>query len=124
MLHLGCTQTWLRTPCVFIHLLLFIYKSPHPVPPRPAQGNLFAVGDPAQAIYGWRGSNPHFMRKHLHTVHPVLNQHALTVNYRSLPKVVDVAERLWDRFPSQFPHYGKLSANRVHGAGTVVEVRG
>lgn len=49
-------------------------------------GNLFAVGDPDQAIYEWRGANPKiFVDFKAHT-DIILNQ-----NYRSTPDILEVA---------------------------------
>lgn len=59
---------------------------------EPAQ--LFAVGDPDQAIYGWTGSDPRLLtslaaRADVSTVR-------LNMNYRSGDRIIDVAGRLFD----------------------------
>lgn len=70
------------------------------------------MGDPAQAIYAWRGADPTNMRHRLPLEVTPLTELSLTTNYRSVKPVLDEAARLWKRFPSEFPHHGKLAAHR------------
>ena len=54
--------------------------------------NLFAVGDDDQAIYGFRGSDPMFMKR-FQTDMPDCRVLRLTDNYRSCREIVDAAGR-------------------------------
>lgn len=58
-----------------------------------AGGNVFAVGDDDQAIYGFRGADPGIMQRFLEeyqgAAHVVLGQ-----NYRCLPVIVDASARV------------------------------
>ena len=54
--------------------------------------NLFCVGDPRQAIYGWRGSRMEYLMefsKHFDDASIIY----LANNYRSVPAVIDLANR-------------------------------
>lgn len=77
------------------------------------------VGDPAQAIYSWRGADPNNMRRRLPREVTPLEVLSLTTNYRSVKPVLHEAARLWHRFPSEFPHHGKLRAHRQDPAVAV-----
>lgn len=61
--------------------LLHILASKH--------GNLFAVGDPDQAIYEWRGANPKIFVDFKARTDVILNE-----NYRSTPDILDVANSI------------------------------
>lgn len=52
--------------------------------------NLFAVGDDDQSIYGFRGSDPGIML-HFKEDYPSARIVKLSVNYRSVPEIVDAA---------------------------------
>jgi DNA helicase-2/ATP-dependent DNA helicase PcrA len=52
--------------------------------------NLFAVGDPDQAIYGFRGTDTRFFRQ-FQSDYPTARVIALTRNYRSTRTIVDAA---------------------------------
>jgi DNA helicase-2/ATP-dependent DNA helicase PcrA len=57
------------------------------------EGNVFAVGDDDQTIYGYNGADPAWLID-FSTYFPGAAEHALTVNYRCPPDVVEVADRL------------------------------
>ena len=57
------------------------------------EGNLFAVGDDDQSIYGFRGSDPEFMRLFLEDF-PKCRRYSLNVNYRSRQDIVKTAGNL------------------------------
>jgi len=76
--------------------------------------NLFAVGDPNQTIYTWRGSNPRifddFQRKtNAHTM-------SLPINYRSKSSILDVAKVFLD---DQHPE--EIKGNR--GSGNPITIK-
>lgn len=52
-------------------------------------GNLFAVGDPDQAIYQWRGANPKMFIDM-----PARNKVILNENYRSTPDILQIANAI------------------------------
>lgn len=55
--------------------------------------NIMAVGDDDQAIYGFRGSNPDIMNEYMKEFH--LNHYiTLDINYRSLPEILCLAEKI------------------------------
>lgn len=63
--------------------------------------DLFVVGDPAQAIYGWNGADPGLLEQVQDgELHPVVVR--LPTNFRSAPEVVAAADRV-------------LAANRIPG---------
>ncbi len=52
-------------------------------------GNLFAVGDPDQAIYEWRGGNPKIFVDFKAKTDVILNE-----NYRSTPDILEIANSI------------------------------
>ena len=69
------------------------------------RSDLFAVGDPRQAIYGWNGADASVMSdfEKRYAQASVLN---LSTNYRSTPQLVAVADAALarsDRYPTQVP---------------------
>lgn len=62
----------------------------------------FRVGDPRQAIYGFRGSDPSIMRGWLER--SVWSPLHLTANFRSCSAVVDAANALADAMPGGWKH--------------------
>jgi superfamily I DNA/RNA helicase len=56
-------------------------------------GNLTVVGDPAQALYGWRGADGAFLRDFTRR-YPAARVAWLTINYRSTGAIVALANRL------------------------------
>lgn len=56
-------------------------------------GNLFAVGDDDQSIYGFRGSDPQIMQRMPKDI-PSCRVITLPVNYRSTPQIVAAADAL------------------------------
>jgi DNA helicase-2/ATP-dependent DNA helicase PcrA len=52
-------------------------------------GSVFAIGDPDQAIYGFRGANPSWFRKFIVEQQP--ERHHLTINYRSGTQILEAA---------------------------------
>ncbi|MCM1118994.1 MAG: ATP-dependent helicase [bacterium] len=57
------------------------------------EGNVFAVGDDDQAIYGFRGADPEIMPRFL-TEYQGVAYVSLGRNYRCLPAIVDASDRV------------------------------
>lgn len=55
--------------------------------------SFLAIGDPNQAIYGFRGASPEFF-KNLQNDRPQLEQRMLSRNFRSIPAVITAANSL------------------------------
>jgi ATP-dependent helicase/nuclease subunit A len=66
-------------------------------------GNVFAVGDPKQSIYRWRGARPEIFIEHLGkaSVEPKSNNAGLrvdlNVNFRSVKPILDFANKVFGR---------------------------
>ncbi|MDQ0514130.1 DNA helicase-2/ATP-dependent DNA helicase PcrA [Mycoplasmoides fastidiosum] len=62
--------------------------------------NIFAVGDPDQSIYGWRGASPEIIDEFLdfYPDHQIIK---LEQNYRSTQKILNVANTLIKNNPSR-----------------------
>lgn len=54
-------------------------------------GNLFAVGDPDQSIYGWRGAMPQLFTD-FDKIHPTCKDIVLDTNYRSLQNILTASD--------------------------------
>lgn len=54
-------------------------------------GNLFAVGDPDQSIYGWRGANPQLFND-FDKLHTGCKDIILDINYRSLQSILTASD--------------------------------
>ncbi len=65
-------------------------------------GNLCVIGDDAQAIYGFRGSDIKIMLKELKNDFPSVEVVKLTQNYRSTKSIVDAANQLIKKNQSQY----------------------
>ncbi|MBM3226583.1 MAG: hypothetical protein FJZ47_22700, partial [Candidatus Tectomicrobia bacterium] len=72
---------------------------------------LFVIGDPDQAIYGFRGAEPRYFQTLMHDF-PQARQFHLTTNYRSVHTIVQSAAAVIDQnrdrqpFPLQAVHAG------------------
>ena len=62
---------------------------------------LFAVGDPDQAILAFTGTRPELLEELAR--HPMVTPVRLETNYRCHPEIVAVANRLWRRGPGTRP---------------------
>lgn len=58
--------------------------------------NIFAVGDPDQAIYEWRGANPNLFID-FHKEHQPCKDVIMDENYRSTPNILNVANSVIDK---------------------------
>jgi DNA helicase II / ATP-dependent DNA helicase PcrA len=60
---------------------------------RGARPDLCIVGDPNQAIYGWNGSDPSYLRDAA-KLFPGLTVVRLTANYRSTPQIIEAGRHI------------------------------
>ena len=80
----------------FTHLLVDEFQDANPVQYRLMRGwgagseSLFVIGDPNQAVYGFRGADAHCF-EWLRRDYPGLYEVGLTENYRSTQAIVDAA---------------------------------
>jgi len=74
-------------------------------------GNLYVVGDPKQSIYLFRGSMPSIFDQFF-TAFPASTIVNLNKNYRSLPHIVGLANRLTGTMPDRIAHDKDLEAMR------------
>ncbi len=63
----------------------------------------FLVGDPAQAIYGFRRADPQKLKPHLQTLSPDLKILFLSKSYRVPSRILEIAER-WREDPFEIRH--------------------
>jgi len=63
--------------------------------------SVFVIGDPDQAIYGFRGADPRWFHAFIQDFHP--DCHQLTRNYRSGGAILAAAEQLISRNPHPHP---------------------
>lgn len=93
-------------------------------------GNVLAVGDPSQAIYGFRGSSPDVMRE-LHELHPEAAIYTISSNYRSTEAIVALGAAIDRRLDTGFTRQLKAVTGRegrrpeiidVHDAATEAQV--
>jgi DNA helicase-2/ATP-dependent DNA helicase PcrA len=95
-------------------LLQRIFGDGHPV---------LAVGDPCQAIYGWRGAsvdNIESFPHHFPMEEGPADRHALSMNRRSGPAILEVANRVSERLRTVHSGVRPLSAgDNGKGAGVV-----
>ena len=59
------------------------------------QRSFFYVGDTKQAIYGWRGGNPHLFRMLLDSYGEVIGQRTLEASHRSCQAIVDTVNQVF-----------------------------
>jgi DNA helicase-2/ATP-dependent DNA helicase PcrA len=78
---------------------------------RGRSDDLFVVGDPNQAIYGWNGADPNLLARFVRR-EPSATVIELTTNYRSTPQVLAVAAALTNAPP--------LAAERAEGPAPTI----
>ncbi len=110
------------------------------------KGTFFCVGDPKQAIYGWRGGSPGLILS-LSDEFPEISLESLAQSYRSSPVVIDAVNQVFsnltrhnkldylephvrgwmDRFPEhdtvrdKLPGYVELATGPEKGPGKVLD---
>ncbi len=106
-----------RNPRYFTHLLVDEFQDINPLQYRLLQAwnwegkTLFAIGDPDQAIYGFRGSDAACFDR-LQTDFPDMQTVRLTQNYRSTPEILQSALLM---LSDGDPHARTLIAQAPHG---------
>lgn len=81
---------------------------------------LYLIGDPKQAIYGFRGANVHVYSEA--TRHAGDNRYTMSVNYRSDPRLIEALNHLLDR-PAVFGKSVSFEYVRVDAPSHLVEDR-
>jgi superfamily I DNA/RNA helicase len=82
------------------------------------QGNVFAIGDPNQSIYSFRGAGAEMFDRFVIDF-PVAQHIALTINYRSSPEVVHLGNAVFPMAPALIPHH--TATGVVHAIQTLNE---
>ncbi len=90
----------------------------HALADNGANTNVCVVGDPKQAIYGWRGASAVAIDR-FRTEHPDLVEVTLTLNYRSTPEICAVATAIIS--PVSGPD-GVLVTDTAHGEPVQLQV--
>lgn len=116
----------------FTYLLVDEFQDVNPVQYRLIRlwsggGNLFVIGDPDQAIYGFRGASNRFFRQ-LQEDFPAARVFRLTRNYRSTPTILRAAAAV---IAHNYKHTGEplqaaseLYTQNVHGDTALPEAQG
>lgn len=105
-------------PSGFTHLLVDEFQDINPVQFRLIRAwsrggeSLFVIGDPDQAIYGFRGSDARCFDR-LREERPALREITLFRNYRSAPPIIGAALPVLSRLPGEAPP--RLEAQRGEG---------
>ena len=63
--------------------------------------SFFYVGDVKQAIYGWRGGNPHLFGEILADYGQRITEKPLATSYRSTPPIIDTVNAVFDVLPEE-----------------------
>ncbi|MBV5317608.1 MAG: UvrD-helicase domain-containing protein [Desulfobulbaceae bacterium] len=79
-----------------------------------ATSTIFAIGDPDQAIYGFRGADPKWFHAFIDAFQPECHQ--LLRNYRSAPTLIRAAEQLIDHNPHLLPVAAMQACSQASGA--------
>ncbi|NQU39919.1 MAG: UvrD-helicase domain-containing protein [Lentisphaerae bacterium] len=66
-----------------------------------ATRSFFYVGDVKQAIYGWRGGNPHLFGEILSDYGSRITEMPLATSYRSVPAIIDTVNAAFDALPEE-----------------------
>lgn len=107
----------------FRYVMVDEYQDTNPVQARFVQllssgtGNLLVVGDDFQSIYGWRGADYRNILD-FPEAHPGAQVFKLVTNYRSVPGILQVANRCIAGNPEQFQK--ELRAVRTDGVKPVL----
>jgi DNA helicase-2/ATP-dependent DNA helicase PcrA len=84
-------------------------------------GNVLAVGDASQAIYGFRGSSPSVL-KELHRLHPEAAIYTISSNYRSTEAIVALGAAIDATMDTGFRRNLKAMTGRVGVKPEIVDV--
>ncbi len=104
----------------FTHLLVDEFQDVNPLQYRLVRAfaqdgkNLFVIGDPDQAIYGFRGADHRFFQR-LYGDFPKAKVFNLSVNYRSTPQILGAAQVLIEQASQGF-HRQALKPTRSSGS--------
>jgi DNA helicase-2/ATP-dependent DNA helicase PcrA len=85
-------------------------------------GNVMAVGDPGQAIYGFRGSSPGVM-KELYDLYPDAQVYTISSNYRSTREIVTLSSAIDKMLNIGFNRNLKSGTGRTGSVPVIVNVQ-
>ena len=83
----------------------------------PPDGNIFAIGDPNQSIYGFRGGSAEYFN-HFKEDYPLAETVNLKNNYRSSGYIVDASNQMMDSFNIVAKTAGAYDKITIHTAPT------
>lgn len=116
-----------QVQAAYRHLVVDEYQDVDPAQQRlidiwtaGAGGTLTVVGDPRQAIYGFKGGSPRHLLDFADR-HPAAHVVSLDTNYRSTPQVVQAANRLFPALPAGDAHQAPGPRPVVRAYATVTE---
>jgi len=108
---------------LFRYVMVDEFQDTNPVQARlvrllsEGSGNLLVVGDDFQSIYGWRGADYRNILE-FPQQYPDVQEYKLVTNYRSVPGILNVANRCIEGNPEQFQK--ELKAVRKEGVKPVL----
>ncbi len=76
--------------------------------------SFFYVGDVKQAIYSWRGGNPHLFQQVLNQYRPKIEEMPLSTSYRSSPVIMDIVNEVFGGLASLGPDLPADALNQWH----------
>ena len=109
----------------FLHVLVDEYQDTNPIQAEwidliaARHGNLLVVGDDFQSIYSWRGADYRNILS-FPARYPAAAQFKIETNYRSIPEILEIANRCIAGNPGQFQK--TLRAVRPSGGRPVLAV--
>lgn len=75
--------------------------------------SFFYVGDPKQAIYGWRGGNARLFNRILQRYTPHITLVSLTKSYRSTQPIIDTVNRVFNNLPDEVSETVRTEWNQL-----------
>lgn len=84
-------------------------------------GNVMAVGDPSQSIYGFRGSAPGVLRK-FQVLHPDVKVYKISSNYRSTKAIVELSSAIDRHIDTGFTRDLRSVTGRIGEKPVILDV--
>jgi exodeoxyribonuclease V beta subunit len=80
-------------------------------------GGLFMIGDPKQAIYGFRGGDIHTYLEARHDTRAAGDHYTLDTNWRSAQTLVEAVNHWFEQAQAPFLYPGEIDFHRVRAGG-------